>query len=264
MPLGGVLSRFRRHAFWRNLRMRRLRLALIGTGRAGLIHGANIVRRIERGVLVALCDASPANLSAAATELGVANCHADYRAVCADPTVDAVVIVTPRFSSLRDRLRSRRGWQACVSRKTDGALAGRVHGHRECLPRCRRQAADRFHAAVRREFFTCQGRALFQRKCHRFFEKHMLARRGGGAGDLAVEKGGRDDDDCVDGGIGAHRPVVGMAGGDAELLRSRRQVRGVRIAEGDEFSPVDPAGDIGTMDQASPASAYECKPQWTL
>ena len=76
---------------------RPLRLALIGTGRAGLIHGANIARRIERGDLVALCDASPANLSAAAKELGVANCHADYRAVCADPTVDAVVIVTPTF-----------------------------------------------------------------------------------------------------------------------------------------------------------------------
>ena len=76
---------------------RPLRLALIGTGRAGLIHGANIVRRIERAELVALCDANPANLSAAATELGVANCHADYRAVCADPTVDAVVIVTPTF-----------------------------------------------------------------------------------------------------------------------------------------------------------------------
>lgn len=76
---------------------RPLRLALIGTGRAGLIHGANIVRRIERAELVGLCDASPANLSAAAKELGVATCHADYSSVCADPNVDAVVIVTPTF-----------------------------------------------------------------------------------------------------------------------------------------------------------------------
>ena len=92
----------------------------------------------------------------------------------------------------------------------------------------------------------------------------MLARRGGCAGDLAVKKRGRDDDDGVDGGIGAHRPVVGMAVGHAKFLRGRRQIRRARIAEGDEVAPLDPAGDIGTMDQAGPASAYECKPQWTL
>ncbi|MEX0670131.1 MAG: Gfo/Idh/MocA family oxidoreductase [Pirellulales bacterium] len=77
--------------------MQRLRLALIGTGRAGLIHGANIARRIERADLVALCDASPENLRTAAAELGCPRTCGDYREVCDDPAIDAVVIVTPTF-----------------------------------------------------------------------------------------------------------------------------------------------------------------------
>lgn len=77
--------------------MKRLRLGLIGCGRAGLIHGANIARRIERADLAAVCDASPANLRAAADELGGPRAYADFRGLCADPAIDAVVIVTPTF-----------------------------------------------------------------------------------------------------------------------------------------------------------------------
>ena len=54
-----------------------------------------------------------------------------------------------------------------------------------------------------------------------------------------------------------------MAGGDAELLRSRRQVRRARIAEANEFGPVDPPDDIGTVDQAGPTGTDECEPQPT-
>ncbi|MFM8494023.1 MAG: Gfo/Idh/MocA family protein, partial [Planctomycetia bacterium] len=77
--------------------MKRLQLGLIGSGRAGLIHGANIARRIEQAELAAVCDANPDNLRAAAAELGCLQTVADYRAVCADPAIDAVVIVTPTF-----------------------------------------------------------------------------------------------------------------------------------------------------------------------
>ena len=77
--------------------MKRLQLGLIGSGRAGLIHGANIARRIEQAELAAVCDANPDNLRAAAAELGCQRTVADYRAVCADPAIDAVVIVTPTF-----------------------------------------------------------------------------------------------------------------------------------------------------------------------
>ncbi|MFM1996189.1 MAG: hypothetical protein RLZZ111_576 [Planctomycetota bacterium] len=77
--------------------MNRLQIGLIGCGRAGLIHGANIARRIERADLAAVCDASPVNLRAAADELGGPRAYADFRSLCADPAIDAVVIVTPTF-----------------------------------------------------------------------------------------------------------------------------------------------------------------------
>ncbi|MCE9630197.1 MAG: Gfo/Idh/MocA family oxidoreductase [Planctomycetia bacterium] len=77
--------------------MKRLQLGLIGSGRAGLIHGANIARRIDRADLAAVCDANPDNLRAAAAELGCPRTFADFREVCADPAIDAVVIVTPTF-----------------------------------------------------------------------------------------------------------------------------------------------------------------------
>lgn len=77
--------------------MELVHVGLIGSGRAGLIHGANIARRIERANLAAVCDASPENLAAAAAELGCPRTFADFREVCADPAIDAVVIVTPTF-----------------------------------------------------------------------------------------------------------------------------------------------------------------------
>jgi len=77
--------------------MKRLHVALVGAGRAGLIHGANLSRRIESATLTAICDASPDTLKTAASELGCRDARTDFRAVCADPAVDAVVIVTPTF-----------------------------------------------------------------------------------------------------------------------------------------------------------------------
>lgn len=77
--------------------MRRLRLGLIGAGRAGLIHGGNIARRIAAAELTAICDASAENLATAVAQLGVRQTHSDYRAVCDHPSIDAVVIVTPTF-----------------------------------------------------------------------------------------------------------------------------------------------------------------------
>ena len=77
--------------------MNRLRMAVVGAGRAGLIHGANIARRIPRAELVAVCDPNPASLASAAAELGCSRTHADARAACDDAAIDAVVIVTPTF-----------------------------------------------------------------------------------------------------------------------------------------------------------------------
>jgi predicted dehydrogenase len=72
----------------------RLGLAIIGTGRAGMIHARNFAR-LEGASVVALADASAASAQAAEAECGGAYACQDYRAALARPDVAAVVIATP-------------------------------------------------------------------------------------------------------------------------------------------------------------------------
>jgi len=74
-----------------------VKCCLVGTGRAGLVHGRNIVKRIPQAELVALCDSDGERLATVADELGVTTVCADYEEAVAGPNVDAVVIVTPTF-----------------------------------------------------------------------------------------------------------------------------------------------------------------------
>jgi myo-inositol 2-dehydrogenase/D-chiro-inositol 1-dehydrogenase/scyllo-inositol 2-dehydrogenase (NAD+) len=72
-----------------------LRFCVIGTGRAGLVHAANIDRRIKEAQLVALCDANPDTLAGVAAQYPTQGRYADYREALRDPQVDAVVVATP-------------------------------------------------------------------------------------------------------------------------------------------------------------------------
>jgi myo-inositol 2-dehydrogenase/D-chiro-inositol 1-dehydrogenase/scyllo-inositol 2-dehydrogenase (NAD+) len=70
-------------------------IAVIGSGRAGMIHARNFARGIDGARLVALVDPSAEALERATAELGVDRGYADYRDALADPRVDAIVVVTP-------------------------------------------------------------------------------------------------------------------------------------------------------------------------
>jgi len=72
-----------------------LGIAVIGAGRAGLIHAGNFLRSVPGARLVALADPVAESLARARQELGVENAQTDYRRVLEDPTVQAVVIATP-------------------------------------------------------------------------------------------------------------------------------------------------------------------------
>lgn len=72
-----------------------LGLAVIGAGRAGMIHAGNFLRSVSGARLVALADPIPETLRKAGESTGLAALHADYRAVLSDPEVHAVVIATP-------------------------------------------------------------------------------------------------------------------------------------------------------------------------
>jgi len=70
-------------------------VAVIGTGRAGMIHAANFVHGVRRCRLVALADSVEQAVLAAGNELGVEDTYTDFRAALRHPHVDAVVIATP-------------------------------------------------------------------------------------------------------------------------------------------------------------------------
>ncbi|MGI6713940.1 MAG: Gfo/Idh/MocA family oxidoreductase [Bacilli bacterium] len=72
-----------------------INVALIGCGRAGLIHGRNFARTIPNARLVAVCDAFLESAQAAAEELNVPFYETDYQKIIERPDVDAVVIATP-------------------------------------------------------------------------------------------------------------------------------------------------------------------------
>lgn len=78
--------------------MDRLRFCLVGTGRAGMVHGINITRRIKDAELVALVDSNEKSLKESGEVLGVTDRHADYREALSRKDIDAAVIVTPTFT----------------------------------------------------------------------------------------------------------------------------------------------------------------------
>ena len=77
--------------------MNKVRICLIGAGRAGMIHARNLAWRIKDAELAAICDPNAATLETARQEFGDARCFADYRMALADDSVDAAIIVTPTF-----------------------------------------------------------------------------------------------------------------------------------------------------------------------
>jgi len=73
----------------------KLRFGVLGVGRIGKIHGANLAGHIPGAEVVALADVFESELTAMAARLGVADTYPDYRRVLERKDVDAVVICTP-------------------------------------------------------------------------------------------------------------------------------------------------------------------------
>lgn len=72
-----------------------LGVAVLGLGRMGRFHAANLAARLPGAHLAALVERRPDILAAAAADLGVERTHADVGAALADPAVDAVIVATP-------------------------------------------------------------------------------------------------------------------------------------------------------------------------
>lgn len=73
----------------------KLSVALIGAGRAGMIHARNLRASVPHAVLTTVADPVEEAARAACAELELEGYRTDYHNVLADETVDAVVVVTP-------------------------------------------------------------------------------------------------------------------------------------------------------------------------
>jgi predicted dehydrogenase len=75
-----------------------LRFALVGAGRAGMVHGRNLAAGISGVRLVAIADPDPQTRETAARELGCDATFDQPTDVVTDDRVDAVVIAGPTFT----------------------------------------------------------------------------------------------------------------------------------------------------------------------
>ncbi len=71
---------------------RKLRIGLIGAGRIGRVHAANITYRIPEAEVVAVSDIFPEAAEKLAAELNIPAAYADHHPILDDPSVDAVLI----------------------------------------------------------------------------------------------------------------------------------------------------------------------------
>ena len=74
----------------------KVRVCLIGCGRAGMIHARNYAGSVKGAELIALCDPVEENLHSASRELKrIPYLYQDYREALKNEEIDAVIVVTP-------------------------------------------------------------------------------------------------------------------------------------------------------------------------
>ena len=72
----------------------RTNIAVIGTGRMGSVHVANLVNRIPQANLVAICDIRVEGAQAVAAQWAIQRVVQDYHELLQDPDIQAVLIAT--------------------------------------------------------------------------------------------------------------------------------------------------------------------------
>lgn len=73
---------------------RKVKIAVIGTGRMGSVHARNIVRQIPEAELVAVCDIRLEVAQAVADELGIQRVVMDYHDLLDDKEIEAILIAS--------------------------------------------------------------------------------------------------------------------------------------------------------------------------
>ncbi|MBN2147287.1 MAG: Gfo/Idh/MocA family oxidoreductase [Anaerolineales bacterium] len=76
------------------MKNRKVKIAVIGTGRMGSVHVQNIVRLIPESDLAAICDIRLEVAQPVADELGIQRVVRDYHELLKDQSIEAVLIAT--------------------------------------------------------------------------------------------------------------------------------------------------------------------------
>ena len=73
----------------------KLSIALIGSGRAGMIHARNFKGSVPHAKIIAVCDPVEEAAKAAAEELEIETWYTDYKQVIENEKIDAIIVATP-------------------------------------------------------------------------------------------------------------------------------------------------------------------------
>jgi predicted dehydrogenase len=103
-----------------------VRIAIIGAGAVSDYHHVPAIRLDPRATLVAVCDASQALVERRRAEWGLEKATTDYRSICADPGIDAVIIATPNFTHREIATAAAQGGKHVMCEKPLGLNAGEV------------------------------------------------------------------------------------------------------------------------------------------
>lgn len=75
--------------------MDKIKILVIGTGRAGMIHARNFASLVPNAILSGICDPNKATLLAAERELDLNNTYTDWSDAIKNSNADAVIVATP-------------------------------------------------------------------------------------------------------------------------------------------------------------------------
>lgn len=72
--------------------MKTLKIGVVGAGRIGKLHVANLMTRVSGATVVAVTDVVAESAKALAAQFGISKVYADYRELVNDPEIDAVFV----------------------------------------------------------------------------------------------------------------------------------------------------------------------------
>jgi predicted dehydrogenase len=108
-----------------------IRIGIIGVGAVSDYHHVPGIRIDPRAELVAACDGNEALLEQRKSDWGIEKTTTDYKTLCADPDIDAVIIATPNFTHKEMAITAARNGKHIMCEKPLGLSGDEVHEMRD-------------------------------------------------------------------------------------------------------------------------------------